>query len=61
MRAPTEKEKFVMRNALEGLQEDIKCICTTDRSVELYDVLGTMKVNLDVLLSIRNRMKEEDK
>jgi hypothetical protein len=56
MRLPTAKEKFVMGNCLDGLRQDIEAIKEATRPD--HDVLGTMRVNLEVLTRILKKMED---
>jgi hypothetical protein len=56
VRKPTAKEKFVMKTALKGLEGDIEALCNQEPNA---DVMGTTRVNLEVLGSILERLKRE--
>ena len=60
MRRPTQRELFALRNSLEGLRLDIEALAEKGDSVFLYNVLGTMGVNLSVLHSIHSRLSTEN-
>ncbi|MFA5706654.1 MAG: hypothetical protein WDA41_09905 [Candidatus Neomarinimicrobiota bacterium] len=63
MRRPTVKEALVMKRCIEGLQGDLEALVLkkADPSVTLYDVLGTMGVNLSALHSIHHQLSVEEK
>lgn len=56
MRKPTSKEKMILRNCLEGLVGDVEAIVSEGPS---YDVHGTFKVNLEVMLGILKKLENE--
>lgn len=62
MRRPTVKEALVMKRCVEGLQEDLEALVLkrADPSVTLYDVLGTMGVNISALHAIHRRLTLEE-
>ncbi|MFA5436465.1 MAG: hypothetical protein WC372_10555 [Candidatus Neomarinimicrobiota bacterium] len=52
-----------MKRCIEGLQGDLEALVLkkADPSVTLYDVLGTMGVNLSALHSIHHQLSVEEK
>ncbi len=64
MRRPTGKEKHVLLRCLDGLEKDIALVVSTRppvRGIHLVkDVHGTMRVNLETMLSILTKLETED-
>lgn len=61
MRRPTNAEKVLLLRTLFGLTQDIDALTeeeTSDRQ-RIYDILGTLGVNLTVLGNIRKRLLDE--
>lgn len=61
MRRPTKKEASVLARCIMNLTEDLNALLNgADPGITLYDVLGTMRVNISVLHSIHQQLTLEE-